>query len=242
MYLGSRLFIFLLSLLGSVLPAQSATSEAPPDSRAATITFTFDFPGSTPDHYSLAVESSGQASYISVPNPKGNTADDSSDDFHSSSASDPPFRYQFTVSQPTRAHIFDLAARANYFEGNLNYSKGKIASTGAKTLAYHDAQRKTQASFNYTTNQPARELVSLFQNISATLEFGRRLEFEHRYQKLALDEELKRMEGMAKENSVAEIQAITPILKQIVDDPSVVNVSRARAERLLGIGEGNARK
>ncbi len=77
------------------------------------------------------------------------------------------------------------------------------------------------------------ELTSLFQSMSTTLEFGRRLQYFHHYQKLALDEELKRMEEMSKENSLQEISAIAPILQQIETDQSVINVVRARAQRLL---------
>jgi hypothetical protein len=51
--------------------------------------------------------------------------------------------------------------------------------------------------------------------------------------KLALEEELKTMEEMVKENELSEMGAIQPILQQISDDPSVVNVSRARAQRLM---------
>ena len=65
------------------------------------------------------------------------------------------------------------------------------------------------------------------------MEFGRRLQYFHRYQKLALDDELKRMEDMAHENSLEELSAVGPILKQIAEDPSVINPVRARAERLL---------
>jgi hypothetical protein len=41
------------------------------------------------------------------------------------------------------------------------------------------------------------------------------------------------MEEMVKGNSLMEVQAIAPILKQIVADPTVVNHTRARAERIL---------
>jgi hypothetical protein len=71
------------------------------------------------------------------------------------------------------------------------------------------------------------------QNLSATLEFGHRLQYESKYQKLALEEELKRMEEMVKDHELSEMGAIQPILQQISDDPSVVNVSRARAQRLM---------
>jgi len=41
------------------------------------------------------------------------------------------------------------------------------------------------------------------------------------------------MEEMSKENSLQEISAIAPILQQIETDQSVINVVRARAQRLL---------
>jgi hypothetical protein len=78
----------------------------------------------------------------------------------------------------------------------------------------------------------------MFQSIASTLEYARRLLYFHRYQKLALDEELKRMETQAKNNELMELQAVQPVLKQIYDDSSVMNVVRARAERLIEMGRG----
>jgi hypothetical protein len=143
------------------------------------------------------------------------------------------FHLDFTVSAKTRGRIFDLAKRAHYFQGDVDSMKRNLASTGAKTLAYTDAQRRSQATYNYSSVPAIGELTQLFQNLSTTLEFGRRLEYFHRYQKLALDDELKRMEDMAHENSLEELPAVGPILKQIAEDPSVINPVRARAQRLL---------
>lgn len=185
------------------------------------ITFTFDFPQSSPEHYVLSVDSSGKASYTSGQQPK--SADDADQSFH----------YEFQLSDATRNQIEQLSQRANYFQGNLEHGKGRIANTGMKTLAYKDGQRSSSASFNYTSNPAAQELTRIFQSISATMEFGERLEHFHKYQKLALDEELKRMEDMVKGNSLMEVQAIAPILKRIVADQTVVNHTRARAERIL---------
>ncbi len=78
-----------------------------------------------------------------------------------------------------------------------------------------------------------QELTQLFQNLSATLEFGHRLQYFHHYQKLALDDELKRMEETAKQNGMVELAALVPILQQIANDNSVINPVRARAQRLL---------
>jgi len=40
---------------------------------------------------------------------------------------------------------------------------------------------------------------------------------------------------MARDKNLDEIQAVAPILQQIATDQSVINVSRARAQRLLAI-------
>jgi hypothetical protein len=64
------------------------------------------------------------------------------------------------------------------------------------------------------------------------MEFGRRLTYFHRYQKLALDDELKQMLDQAQRGELADLQAVSPILQSIYDDPSVINVVRARARRI----------
>jgi len=186
----------------------------------ATLTFTLDFPGSEPSHYRLSITSDGHAAY------------DSDGKLNAESESD-PFHLDFSVSEPTRARAFDLAKRANYFQGDINSHKRNLASTGTKTLAYKDAQRNTQATYNYSPVQAVEDLTQLLQNLSTTLEFGHRLEYYHRYQKLALDEQLKRMEEMSKQNTLGELQAIAPILQKLVNDNSLITPVRARAQRLL---------
>jgi hypothetical protein len=76
----------------------------------------------------------------------------------------------------------------------------------------------------------------LFQSVAATLEYGRRLAYFHRYQKLALDDELKRMETEARAGNLMELGAVKPILQEIYDDASVMNVVRARALRIIDMG------
>jgi hypothetical protein len=239
----SFLIACVVCVLAAVSGAQSSAAQKP-----AQISFTFDFPGSTPDHYTLTLDSSGRGTYVSgraaAPKSKDaakSDADSSSDaDSDTTSDSQTPYTYQFSLSDATRARIFDLARRANYFKGDLDYGKGKIASTGVKTLIYKDGLRSTEATYNYSNKAPVQELTNLLQGMAATLEFGRRLDYLHHYQKLALDEELKRMEEMAKADQLAEVQAIAPILKHIADDATVMNVSRARAERLLSKAGGNS--
>jgi hypothetical protein len=187
----------------------------------AAVSFTLDFPDSQPSHYSVQVHSDGKARYESTGRPLPES--DQSDSFD----------YEFTVSDATRQKIFDLSAKAGYFQKDLDSHRKNMAFTGKKTLSYKDAQRSGESTYNYAPSLAVQELTSLFQGLSATIELGHRLEYARRYQKLALAEELKRVEESARISPLIEIQAIAPILQQIIADPGVINATRARAQRLL---------
>jgi len=187
----------------------------------ATVAFVFDFPGSDPEHYSISVQSDGRARYErSAP-----TSTDSDDR--------ETYQTEFSLSDATRARVFDLAAQAHYFSGKIDSGKQKLANTGAKKLTYKDGQRESTADYNYSPLPAVQQLTTLFQSISATLEFGRRLAYRHRYQKLALDDELKRMEDQARHGDLVELQSVKPVLQEIYADSSVMNVVRARAQRII---------
>jgi hypothetical protein len=187
----------------------------------AAITFSLDFPNSSPEHYSIVVQSDGQAHYES----SGRLSNDSDvrDDYQT----------DFTLSDATRKRIFELAGQAHYFTGKVDSGNKKLAFTGAKKLIYKDGQRNSSADYNYSQQPQVQQLTALFQSVSATMEFCRRLTYFHRYQKLALDDELKRMEDQAKRGDLAELQAVTPVLQSIYEDNSVINVVRARARRII---------
>jgi hypothetical protein len=194
----------------------------------ATITFSLDFPNSDPDHYSITVQADGRAAYES----SGKISSDSDDR--------QTYQTEFTLTDATRAQIFDLAARSNYFSGKVDTGNKKLAFTGAKKLTYTDGQKNSSAIYNYSSQPTIQQITLLFQGISSTLEFGRRLAYDHRYQKLALDAELKHMEAEATAGELSELQSVKPILQAIYDDQSVINVVRARAQRIIAMGKSTA--
>jgi hypothetical protein len=208
------LLIFSSSILLSSILAHSQTV-AP-----ATVDFTIDFPASQPERYSVRIQSDGSAHY------------QSSGRLSAESDETDSFDLDFTISPEMRQKVFDLAAKAGYFKKDVD-SHRNLAFTGKKTLSYKDAKRSGESTYNYSTIPAVQELTSLMQSLSGTLEFGHRLDYDHRFQKLALDEELKRMEDLARTNELVEITAIQTVLDRIVADQSVLNVTRARAQRLL---------
>jgi hypothetical protein len=214
---GWREAMFLILVCVMVCALVSAKGET----ALPTLSFTFDFPGSEPDHYIISIADDGTATYDS--NTKISSESDAEDSFHS----------DFTISQASRTRIFDLAKRSHYFEGDIDTKNKKLASTGKKTLAYKDSQHSTRASYNYSPVASVQELTIFFQGLSSTLEFGHRLGYDLHYQKLALDDELKKMEEMSHNGGLQEIAVVAPVLQKIVDDPAVINVVRARAQRLL---------
>ncbi len=209
----SPVVICLLVLLSLSVFAQ--------DAAVPTITFTLDFPGSDPDHFSLSVRQDGHATY------------DSNGKLSSFSQEGDPFHLEFTISPQSREQMFNWAKKSHYFDRDVDSKLPNIAFTGKKTLMYKDSTKNSTVTYNYSANPAVQSLTAFCQQLSQTLEFGRRLQFYQRYQKLELDDELKRMEEMAQDNQLVELPAVVPILQNIANDRSVMNIARGRALRLL---------
>jgi len=215
-----RILIALLAVISAQSTAQQTAGSA---ASTPVVTFAFEFPHSNPEHYSIAVDSTGQALYDCT----GKVEED---------AEEQAYKAEFAVSAGNRERIFEWAKQARYFAEKIDSGNRKVAFTGTKILTYRDAQRFFTARYNYSSSVAVQQLTAFFQNMAATLEYGRRLAHYHRYQKLALDEELKRMESQAKSDELSEIQAVAPVLQEIVDDATVINVVRARAKELIEMG------
>jgi hypothetical protein len=212
---GSAMLV-VVGLCALATSQQSASGDA---ASSAGVTFTLDFPQSEPSHYTIAVDANGHASYECTV--KIEDSDDQT------------YRAEFDVTPGNRQRIFELAKEAKYFSGNIDSGNHKLAFTGEKILSYQDGQRSVTARYNYSNLEPVRQLTTLFESIEGTLDYGRRLDYYHRYQKLALDDELKRMEEQARNNELSEMQGVAAELQSIVEDTSVINVVRARAKELL---------
>jgi hypothetical protein len=207
----------------ALISQQPATGPGP----NPVVTFALDFPQSNPERYSISVDAAGHVRYECT----GKVTDDSEEQ---------NYRAEFDMSAANRERIFELAKEAKYFAGKIDSGNRKLAFTGTKTLSYQDGQRSAAAEYNYSPLVPVQQLTSLFQNIGSTMEYGWRLAYYHRYQKLALDEELKNMEAQARKNELSEIQGVAPVLQEILEDSSVINLVRARARDMIQLGHNPA--
>ena len=210
---------FLLAAFATSAPAQNASEPVVP-----TVTFDCFWEQATPQNYTITVQSSGNAKYVSRTAGKPGDADGGQDEYYAS---------EFAMTTSVQEKIFRLAKDTGYFKGDFDYKDHPVASTGKKTLSFADKTRHFQTVYNHSENKSIEELTSIFQGISNTIQHGRKLQFLRRFDKLGLEAELKGMEDEAASHYLAELQIISPILNTIADDPAILNIARARAKRLL---------
>ena len=236
-----KLVCLLLAALVQISAAQApqGTTRNP---AVPTVTFDSVWDAATPQEYVITVKSDGPSTYLSRGASRPVQADEYRQDKRwgeekpaasSSDDQDPEFHVEFTMSSATAQRIFKDAEQADYFNGSFDFTKHAIANTGRKTLTYADPSRHFQTTFNFSENKAVNDLAHLFLAISNTIEFGRKLEFKKKYDKLGLEGDLKAMEDAMEGHNLAELQIIAPTLQNIADDPSVMNIARARAKRLL---------
>lgn len=213
--------VLLIAFASAVL---SQTPEQQFHPRVPTVTFDLIWEQAVPQEYTIRTQADGPSTYVSR-NPLKPV--------EPGEEKEPDYTLDFTMSPANQRKIFKLAQQANYFNGDFEYKAHAVANTGKKTLTYADQARHFQTAYNHSENKAIQELTSTFQGISTTVEFGRKLQFKHKYDKLGLESELKAMEEAAENHNLAEIEIVAPTLKSIADDTSVLNIARRRANRLL---------
>ncbi len=189
-----RAVIFVAVLLfASLSGAQEAASPAAPRAPAvssapaepAQVKFLFDWNQGRPwISYSILVRSDGKAHFDGDPNPVEGEGEDS-------------FQQDFTVSEANRQKIFSTAKKLNYFNESFEFPK-KIAQTGRKTLEYQSASGHGSATYNWSENKDIQELTRIFQAIATTLDYGRKLAFQYRFDKLGMDQQLRDLEQLVR--------------------------------------------
>jgi hypothetical protein len=213
----------LLSLvMVSMLPAAAQQAPAPAAAPAqASVEFGFDWSQGVPwQKYTIDVAADGKAHFEGTPHPDETNDTD-------------VFQQDFTVSDANRLKVFTLAQKLHYFRGDFDSHLKHIAQTGTKTLQYRSPEINSSTSFNWSKDPDIEELTHYFQGIATTIDLGRALAFQYRFDKLGMDQRMKELEDLEASHSVEELAIIAPILQKIADDPNLMNISRESAQRLL---------
>jgi hypothetical protein len=189
--------------------------------RFPTVVFNSVFWIANPASYSIAVDATGAATYQSTQDSIDRTG--------------VPYTIEFQTSDATRRITFNVIRELNLLDGNFPISLGSPQAAPVRTLVYHDVTFDHQISYTDSTDSQIQELTSVFEEISATFEFARRIGYLHQHDKEALEPELDRMQSSAEHHHLRELQAVTPALKSVALDASLSNSIRAHAEALLAL-------
>jgi hypothetical protein len=184
--------------------------------------FTLDWPGAEVPHWSIEVgEEAGDKS--------SGRYDELGDGSPASARTTQPITVSTATSERLRAPYKTVAG------GNCESKAKHIAQTGAKRLAYtmDGSDVWSSCTFNFSDDAAVMDAVAAFEAIAETMQYGARLQHEHRFDRLGLDAEIDALIAENKEGRAIELQNITTVLQSIADDDRVIERVRRKAAHLL---------
>jgi hypothetical protein len=221
------LLVTTMLFLAHGLPAKSCTggcydadNKVPiPNFRASTpgakLTFRRVFKSSTPEFIEITIRDDSDQSTFEI-----------------RQLDDDPGKSPFEVSAPIRAKMFELAGQLNHFQAQDLDIHRKIANLGEKTFRWEQGSEAHEATFNYTLNTPATQLLQLFEGLARQQELLMLLERRMKYDRLGINDALLQFEADLNRKLLPEPQRALATLDQIANDPKFVDIARQRS-RLL---------
>lgn len=145
---------------------------------------------------------------------------------------DDPEPQPFEVTRELAAKIFELAAELNHFRDVELDVRRRIANLGQKTFRYERGGESGEATFNYTTNPAATQLMNICEGLARQQEHLALLQRRIRYDRLGVNEALLRFEIDLNRKIIPEPERLLPVLETIANDARVLEIARSRARAL----------
>jgi hypothetical protein len=178
-----------------------------------------------PSYYSIAVDATGTATYLSSPEGLDRTGT--------------PYTTEFQVSDRTRRIVLNLAQKLDYFADSYGELQSSPETHNVYTLAYRYGNVKNQYTFSTSSDADLEELTSVFEELSQTFEFGRKLSEFELHDHRAIGPQLEVMRGKADRRALRDLPALLPILRSLATDTSVDADARRQANLLIKMARSN---
>ena len=203
------------ALLALLTCASLLAGTALPAAQPAKVTFRRVFHGSTPEYIELVIRDDSKTATYEI-----------------RQMDDDPGSLPFEISDALRSKIFELTAQLHNFQGlDLDVHR-KIANLGEKTFRWEQGGVVHETKFNYTLNQPASQLLQIFEGLARQQEHYELLTRRMRYDRLGIYDALLQLETDFNRGLLPEPQRLVPLLDQIATDTKFVDVARQRARML----------
>jgi hypothetical protein len=184
----------------------------------------FSNPGLTPPHWTMVIHPDG------------------SGHFHSDRGGAPAAKLQtiepvivdrdFQLSEPFVDGLF-ATVHSHRLLNIRCQSREKVAFQGWKKISYKGPDGEGSCEFNYSSDKQIRALGDSLVSVASTMIEGARLELLLRHDPLGLYKEMEYVAEASEDGRLQQLGAIRSILKQLEDDPSVMEHVRQRARTLL---------
>jgi hypothetical protein len=174
------------------------------------VTYTKSFPGSDPAYMAITVDKGGAVTYREAKD-------------------EDPETFQL---EPDALHaIFDLADKLDHFKRTLE-SGLKVAKTGDKTFRWENGAEASEAKFNYSLDENAKELQDWFERISESERAMMNLRRAMRFDKLGVNDAVLRIDAAWSEKRLVGREQFLPLLDRVSKNETFVNLARDRAAHL----------
>lgn len=176
-----------------------------------------------PSYYSIAVDATGTATYLSAPEGLDKTGT--------------PYTTEFQVSDRTRRIILNLAQKLDYFAGSYGEVQSSPETHNVYTLSYRYGSVHNQYTYSTSSDADLEELTSVFEELSQTFEFGRKLSEDELHNRRAIGPQLEAMRTKADRHALRDLPALVPILRNVAADTSVDAETRKQASSLIKLAQ-----
>src|SRR3984957_11812885 len=116
-----------------------------------TVIFNSVFWDANPSSYSIALDSTGAATYQSTPDSADRTG--------------VPYTIEFQSSDATRRVTFNVVRQLNFLNDDFPASAGSPEKIPVRTLPYHDITFDNQITYSESADSNIQELTSVFEEI-----------------------------------------------------------------------------
>jgi hypothetical protein len=204
-----------LVVAGAGDAAATATSAPVAPAESAKLTFRRVFKSSSPEFIEIVVPEDGHPATYDI-----------------RQLDEDPSASPFEISAGLRAHMFELAAQLNHFQGQDLDVHRKIANLGEKTFRWEKGANVHEVKFNYTLNSAAAQLLQIFEGLARQQEHVMLLTRRMRYDRLGINDALLQFETDLNHKLLPEPQCALPMLDEIGNDARFVDIARQRARTL----------
>ena len=196
--------------------APAGANRASSSNSGATITFRKIFKSSYPEFVEIKLQQNGMGTY------DVRQLDDD--------ANPQPFE----LSVPVAQKIFELAAKLHNFQGVDLEVHRRVANLGDKTFRYENGAESHEATFNYTLDATANQLLNVFEGLSRQESDLSDLQRTMRYDRLGVNDAMIQIAMDYDGKLLPDPAKFLTLLDQLAADEKFVDIARERARTLAG--------